>query len=61
MVNLVADIHILILKTQQVDGRCSNQPINYIGAPTIYTCHTTYTLYEVLSPDSIVHNSFFGL
>jgi hypothetical protein len=49
------------LKTQQVDGWCSNQPINYMGAPTIYTCHTTYTFCEVSSPDFWVHNSPFGL
>ncbi len=52
MINLVAEHSYLDKKIQ---------PINSMGAPKIYTCHTTYTFFEVSNPGSQIHNSPFRL
>ncbi len=49
MINLVAEHSYFDKKTQQVDGWCSSQPINWMGAPKIYKCHIAYTFCEVSS------------
>jgi hypothetical protein len=61
MINLVAEHPYLDKITQQKDGWCSNQPINWMGAPKIYTCHIAYTLCEVSSLGFQVHSFPFGL
>jgi hypothetical protein len=52
MINLVVEHSYFDKKTQ---------PINWMGAPKIYTCHTAYTFYEVSNPSCQIHNSPFSL
>jgi hypothetical protein len=44
MINLVVEHSHFDKKTQQVDRWCSNQPINWMGAPKIYTSYCMHIL-----------------
>ncbi len=44
--NLVIEHSYFDKKTQQVDGRCSNQPINYMGAHNLHMAYYIHTLWS---------------